>query len=111
MAGMNAVIRTTDMNKQMLQDAVDCAAHALTKFKEQKGIAQFIKKEFDTKYSVKWHVVVGREFGSYVTHEVKDFAYFFIDELGFLLWRTHPQDNIVAVVEGKAVREAQDRGG
>eukprot|EP01059_Diplonema_ambulator_P007850 TRINITY_DN17365_c0_g1_i2.p1 TRINITY_DN17365_c0_g1~~TRINITY_DN17365_c0_g1_i2.p1 ORF type:complete len:147 (+),score=3.79 TRINITY_DN17365_c0_g1_i2:76-516(+) len=71
MAGSEAVVRITDMNKQMLQDAVDCAAYALTKYKEQKGIAQFMKKEFDAKYSTKWHVVVGKDFGSYVTHEVK----------------------------------------
>eukprot|EP01059_Diplonema_ambulator_P007849 TRINITY_DN17365_c0_g1_i1.p1 TRINITY_DN17365_c0_g1~~TRINITY_DN17365_c0_g1_i1.p1 ORF type:complete len:110 (+),score=26.07 TRINITY_DN17365_c0_g1_i1:76-405(+) len=107
MAGSEAVVRITDMNKQMLQDAVDCAAYALTKYKEQKGIAQFMKKEFDAKYSTKWHVVVGKDFGSYVTHEVKDFSYFFIGDLGFLLWRTHPQEEVIVGARRRA--EGEDK--
>ena len=53
-----------------------------------------MKKELDTKYNPKWHVVVGREFGSYVTHEVKDFSYFFVGELAFLVWRTQPEYDV-----------------
>eukprot|EP00756_Hemistasia_phaeocysticola_P046362 Hpha_TRINITY_DN20133_c0_g1::TRINITY_DN20133_c0_g1_i1::g.82484::m.82484/K10418/DYNLL; dynein light chain LC8-type len=100
--GMEAVVRTTDMRDDMQQDAVDCAAHALRRFKEQKGIAQFIKKEFDAKYDPKWHVVVGRDFGSYVTHEVKDFSYFFIGELAFLIWRTLPNGDVRSIPGNKA---------
>eukprot|EP01060_Flectonema_neradi_P032261 TRINITY_DN5098_c6_g1_i1.p1 TRINITY_DN5098_c6_g1~~TRINITY_DN5098_c6_g1_i1.p1 ORF type:complete len:109 (+),score=24.23 TRINITY_DN5098_c6_g1_i1:44-370(+) len=94
MTGVKATVRLTDMKYEMQQDVIDCAAHALQNFKEQKSIAQYIKKEFDAKYNSKWHVVVGRDFGSYVTHEVKDFTYFFIDELAFLVWRTQVEDDI-----------------
>ena len=30
-----------------------------------------MKKEFDKKYGPTWHAIVGRSFGSYVTHETK----------------------------------------
>ena len=43
-----------------------------------KDIAAFIKKEFDKKYNPTWHCIVGRNFGSYVTHETKNFIYFYM---------------------------------
>jgi dynein light chain LC8-type len=52
----------------MQQDAIDCANVALEKFNIEKDIAAYIKKEFDKKYNPTWHCVVGRNFGSYVTH-------------------------------------------
>lgn len=33
-------------------------------------IAAFIKKEADKRWGATWHVVVGKSFGSYVTHTV-----------------------------------------
>jgi dynein light chain LC8-type len=53
------------------QDAVDCATQAMEKYNIEKDIAAFIKREFDKKYNPTWHCVVGRNFGSYVTHETK----------------------------------------
>lgn len=43
-------------------------------------IAAFIKKEFDKKHSFTWHCIVGRNFGSYVTHETKHFIYFYLGQ-------------------------------
>lgn len=40
-----------------------------------------IKKEFDKKYGPTWHCVVGRNFGSYVTHETKNFVYFYLGQV------------------------------
>ncbi|CAE7522882.1 Dynll2 [Symbiodinium natans] len=57
------------MAEDMQQDAIDCATQALEKYNIEKDIAAFIKKEFDKKYNPTWHCVVGRNFGSYVTHE------------------------------------------
>lgn len=44
----------------------------------EKDIAAYIKKEFDTKFNPTWHCIVGRNFGSYVTHETKHFIYFYL---------------------------------
>lgn len=51
-------------------------------------IAAFIKKEFDRKYSPTWHCVVGRNFGSYVTHETKHFIYFYLGQVAILLFKS-----------------------
>lgn len=40
-----------------------------------------IKKEFDKKYGPTWHCIVGRNFGSYVTHETKHFLYFYLGQV------------------------------
>ena len=44
----------------------------------EKDIAAFMKKEFDKKYGPTWHCVVGRNFGSYVTHESGNFIYMYL---------------------------------
>jgi hypothetical protein len=51
-------------------------------------IAAFIKKEFDRKYSPTWHCIVGRNFGSYVTHETKHFIYFYLGQVAILLFKS-----------------------
>jgi dynein light chain LC8-type len=55
----------------MQQDAIDCASQAIDKYPAEKDIASYIKKEFDKKYDPTWHCAVGRNFGSFVTHEAK----------------------------------------
>ncbi|KFZ56511.1 Dynein light chain 1, cytoplasmic, partial [Antrostomus carolinensis] len=44
---------------------------ALEKYNIEEDIAPYIKKERDKKYKPTWHCIVGRNFGSYVTHEKK----------------------------------------
>ena len=74
--------------KDMQQDAVDCASQALEKYNIEKDIAAFIKKEFDKKYNPTWHCIVGRNFGSYVTHETKHFIYFYLGQVAILLFKS-----------------------
>ncbi len=70
------------------QDAIDCATQALEKYNIEKDIAAFIKKEFDKKYNPTWHCIVGRNFGSYVTHETKHFIYFYLGQVAILLFKS-----------------------
>lgn len=63
-----AVIKNVDMSEEMQQEAVDIASAALEKYNIEKDIAAQIKKEFDKRFGATWHVVVGKNFGSYVTH-------------------------------------------
>ena len=74
MSDRKAVIKNADMSEEMQQDAVDCATQALEKYNIEKDIAAYIKKEFDKKYNPTWHCIVGRNFGSYVTHETRSVA-------------------------------------
>ncbi|KAI9435255.1 outer dynein arm light chain 8 [Lactarius indigo] len=67
-AGPKAIIKNVDMSDEMQQESVDVASAALEKFNIEKDIAAQIKKEFDRRHGPTWHVVVGKNFGSYVTH-------------------------------------------
>lgn len=97
MAGTEAVIKISAVSPDVEQDCVDCASHALFEknLTEQTAIAQFIKRELDRKYGSVWHCVVGRHFGSYVSHDDKNFLYFFIGDCGFLIWATNAQPSKV----------------
>lgn len=50
----------------------------------------FSSLQLDRLFGQTWHAVVGKSFGSYVTHESKYFIYFYIGPLAFLLFRTGP---------------------
>lgn len=90
MAGTSAVVKISAMHPDIEQDCVDCASHALhgLGLEEQKAVAQYIKRELDSKYGGVWHVIVGRSFGSFVAHDDRSCVYFFLGDVGFLIWRT-----------------------
>ncbi|KAA3674229.1 hypothetical protein P879_08495 [Paragonimus westermani] len=88
MGDRKAVIKNADMPNDMQEDAVHTAAYALDKFQLEKDIAAHIKKEFDRKYNPTWHCIVGKNFGSYVTHETQNFIYFYLQDRAFLLFKS-----------------------
>ncbi len=69
----------------MQRDAIDITSVAMEKYVTEKDIAGFIKREFDKKHGPTWHCIVGRSFGSYVTHETRNFIFFFLNQFGILL--------------------------
>eukprot|EP00792_Barthelona_sp_PAP020_P001507 TRINITY_DN1239_c0_g1_i1.p1 TRINITY_DN1239_c0_g1~~TRINITY_DN1239_c0_g1_i1.p1 ORF type:complete len:91 (+),score=9.98 TRINITY_DN1239_c0_g1_i1:67-339(+) len=83
-----AIIKNADMSEDMQQDAIDTANVAISKYTIEKDIAGHIKRDFDRKYDPTWHCIVGRAFGSYITHETNNFIYFYIGQLAFLLFRS-----------------------
>ena len=83
-----AVIKNADMAEDMQSEAIEVATQAMEKFNIEKDIAAYIKKEFDKKYNPTWHVIVGRNFGSYVTHETKHFLYFYLGQVAILLFKS-----------------------
>jgi dynein light chain LC8-type len=88
MSDRKAIVKNADMAEDMQQDAIDCAAQAMEKYNIEKDIAAYIKKEFDKKYNPTWHCIVGRNFGSYVTHETKHFIYFYLGQVAILLFKS-----------------------
>ena len=83
-----AVIKNTDMDEDMQDYSINQANKALEKFSVEKDIAAYLKKEFDKTYSPSWHCIVGKNFGSYVTHETKSFIYFYLGQLAVLLYKS-----------------------
>jgi len=82
------VIKHADMSKEMQDEAVKLAREVMKETKVEKDIASAIKKRFDTNHQPYWHCIVGRNFGSYVTHESKHFLYFYIGHVAVLLFKS-----------------------
>ncbi|KAL0634903.1 Dynein light chain [Maublancomyces gigas] len=82
------IVKSVDMSDEMQSVAIEIAKKAVRDNSVEKDIAQYIKKEFDTKHGNTWHCIVGRNFGSFVTHETKHFIYFYVGNLAVLLFKT-----------------------
>ncbi|CDW85199.1 dynein light chain type [Stylonychia lemnae] len=52
-----------------------------------KDMALHIKHEMEKKQQGSWHVIVGTNFGSYVTYEHKGVILFWLENIGFLLFK------------------------
>lgn len=87
MSSEEHVMKACDMAPDMVADTVKTAAEAFRLHTLERDRAQHIKKEFDRKYGNTWHCIVGREFGSYTSHESKNFIYFSIGEISVLLFK------------------------
>ncbi|KAA0195055.1 Dynein light chain flagellar outer arm [Fasciolopsis buskii] len=83
-----AVIKNADMPDEMQKEVIECCVQALEKFNIEKDVAAYVKKHFDAKFSPTWHCIVGRNFGSYVTHETKHFIYLYIGQVAVLLFKS-----------------------
>ncbi|KAF8241819.1 hypothetical protein K440DRAFT_212498 [Wilcoxina mikolae CBS 423.85] len=81
-------VKSVDMSDEMSLAAQEVAKKAMKENNVEKDIAQMIKKDFDQKYGNTWHCIVGRNFGSFVTHETKHFIYFYVGNLAVLLYKT-----------------------
>lgn len=82
------VVKNADMDDDLQEEAIELAKDAFQKFSVEKDIASHIKKEFDAKFQPTWHCIVGRQYGSYVTHETKHFIYFYHDQKAILLFKS-----------------------
>ncbi|PSR87188.1 dynein light chain [Coniella lustricola] len=85
---LEAQIKSADMVRYGLSRFARTAQEAMAKFTIEKDIAQHIKKTFDERKGPTWHCIVGRNFGSFVTHETKHFIYFYLGHCAILLFKT-----------------------
>ncbi|KAI9502958.1 Dynein light chain [Coemansia sp. RSA 1358] len=88
MSEFKLVIKSTDMSEERQKEVTDIALVAFEKQAQEKDISSFIKRECDKKFGSTWHVVVGRSFGSFVTHETGTFIYFYVNQLAVLLFKS-----------------------
>eukprot|EP00941_MAST-03F_sp_MAST-3F-sp1_P001228 g1228.t1 len=87
-----------DMPDDILQDAVTTAKTELevilTEDRNQglqnKGqeLVKSLKKRFDEKWGASWHVVCGKSFGCYATHQSSKFVYFYVGNVAFMFYQT-----------------------
>ncbi|QLL30735.1 hypothetical protein HG536_0A05500 [Torulaspora globosa] len=84
----NPILKASDISEELKEDVFAISSEAVDKFELERDIAGSIKKQLDVKYGSTWHVIVGKNFGSYVTHEKGYFMYFYIGPLAFLVFKT-----------------------
>ncbi|XP_050225158.1 uncharacterized protein LOC126674713 [Mercurialis annua] len=89
---LNIRLRSAEMPGAMQERAFRCTRAILDANLDNKAtptlIAMRLKKEFDAVYGPAWHCIVGKSFGSFVTHSSGGFVYFSVDKLSFLLFKT-----------------------
>lgn len=65
-----------DVSKEMEDMCIAASVNSLKSYYKSeityfRDIAQLVKNQIDKQYSGAWHVIVGRNFGAFVTHEAK----------------------------------------
>ncbi|KAJ1997911.1 hypothetical protein H4R26_005653, partial [Coemansia thaxteri] len=85
MDNFKITIKSIDMPDTMRDAVTAIAVKAFEDNKVEKDIASAVKRECDKQFGPTWHVIVGRNFGSFVTHEVGHFIYFYVDHMAVLL--------------------------
>ena len=50
-------------------------------------MAEHIKKSVEEHFENSWHVVVGTNFGSFVSYEHKSIILFWLEHIGFLIFK------------------------
>ncbi|KAI6698345.1 hypothetical protein NL676_018464 [Syzygium grande] len=101
-----AVVRETDMTEAMRSHGMDLAYQALDLHESSdcQAIAHHIKQKFDEAYGPSWHSVVGKDFGSCITHLCGCFIFFHIDTMEFLIFKdgkdfTESKEEAVGVLQ------------
>ena len=87
MANAEVKVKLVDMEEELKEDAVKKILEAVKEFTIEREIAESIKKYFDEKYEAAWHCIVGKSFGSFVTHETKSFILASVNDFTILLWK------------------------
>jgi len=80
--------------EEMKAFAEKVVVDALGQFSVEEEIAGYIKEQFDTSYQPSWHCTVGRRFGTYVTHETKNYIFMSVGNLYILLYKCGKQEGL-----------------
>ena len=85
---LTAVMKISEMEPEMQAFALETGITAAQQKSGEQEIASYIKKTFEERYQPNWHCIVGRNFGAFVTFEGKNYIYFYIGQMGILLFRS-----------------------
>lgn len=84
------IVKSTDLSATHEQEMLDLVRVAFRKYDiaNQRELAGFLKRSADKTFSSCWHCIVGRQFSSYVTHEMNGFIYLTKGPLSILLFKS-----------------------
>lgn len=88
-AAKHTLIKYTDMNAEMREEAMDICITAVEKYPtDMEKCTQMIKDQMDKKFGAPWHVTVGRAFAYEITYEMRSILYIYIGgRTAVLLWK------------------------
>lgn len=81
-------IQAADMPIHMQRAAMHGAIQACRLYTTEKHIAESIKQDFDQMFSPTWHCIVGRNWGSCVTHSKQCYIRILYRDLTVLLYKS-----------------------
>lgn len=81
-------IQAADMPLHMQRAALHGAIQAVRLYTTEKHIAESIKSDFDQMFSPTWHCIVGRNWGSCVTHSKQCYIRILYKDLTVLLYKS-----------------------
>ncbi|KAL3173289.1 hypothetical protein MRX96_012413 [Rhipicephalus microplus] len=81
-------IQAADMPQEMQRAAVESATQAVKLYSTEKHVAESIKQDFDQMFQPTWHCVVGRNWGSCVTHSKQCYVRMAYRDMTILLYRS-----------------------
>ncbi|GAY49779.1 hypothetical protein CUMW_121700 [Citrus unshiu] len=84
-----AVVQETDMPYELQSHVMELAYQALDlhEVSDCQSIAHYIKQKFDEAYRPAWHCVVGKDFGSCITHLCGSLIFFRMEMMEFLVFK------------------------
>ena len=76
-----------DMDDERVEEAKKIIKEAVNKCSDEREMAKMIKLHFDELYGKIWHCVVGKSFGTFGTHETKNYLYIYYKQTAVQLWK------------------------
>ena len=79
------------MPDDLLRFCIDTARATLAKVedwqKDGDAAVQSMKDALEAREGASWHVVVGKHFGSRVTHDARNFVFFYVGDKAVLMFK------------------------
>eukprot|EP00455_Lapot_gusevi_P030058 TRINITY_DN3223_c0_g1_i4.p1 TRINITY_DN3223_c0_g1~~TRINITY_DN3223_c0_g1_i4.p1 ORF type:complete len:101 (-),score=18.61 TRINITY_DN3223_c0_g1_i4:233-535(-) len=88
MAPLRPQVKNVDMKDDMLRFATEVTTRAFEQHNREKDIAAAIRAEFDSKLGKTWNVIVGKHYGSAVTHETKRYVSLQVGNHNIVIWKS-----------------------
>ena len=83
----SVTIGVVDMSQEQFDMAVQVAKEGLDQNDVDVDVAKYIKRKFDEIYGPIWMAVVGDSYGLFVTHQMSNFAHFYVNSKAIVLFR------------------------
>lgn len=89
---MDVIIKATDMSDDLKDQILAVIKELMAPLTDNKSlerdVAHEIKVRLDKEFEPTWHVIIGKNFGSFITHEQGHFLYCYFGPWAILLFKT-----------------------